>query len=59
MDVQTLKAQIQQIMANNKDGHLSLHEVMVLREITDLLNHPILNQSPEVYKAWMANLNSK
>lgn len=59
MDVQTLKTQIQQIMANNQDGHLSLHEVMVLREVADLFNHPILNQSPEVYKAWMANLNSK
>ena len=59
MDAQTLKTQIQQIMTDNQDGHLSLHEVMVLREVVDLLNHPILNQSPEVYEAWMANLNSK
>lgn len=56
MDVQTLKAQINQIVSANQDGHLSLHEVMVLREVLDLLEHPVLNQTPEVYKAWLANL---
>lgn len=44
MNVQELEAQIKQILSNNKDGHLDLHECMVLREVLDLLNHPILNQ---------------
>lgn len=43
MDVQTLKAQIKQMLSNNHDGHLSLHEVMLLREVLDLLSHPLLN----------------
>lgn len=47
MDVQTLKVQIKQIMASNQDGHLSLHECLVLREVQDLLNHPILNPQPK------------
>lgn len=43
MDVETLKLQIEQMLKENADGHLSLHEVMVLREMRELLDHPILN----------------
>ena len=48
MDVQTLKIQIKEIIGNNRDGHLSLHEIMVLREVLELLNHPILNTQVQV-----------
>ena len=47
MDVQALKSNIKQILSNNKDGHLDLHECMVLLEVLDLLNHPTLNPTQQ------------
>ena len=48
MNVESLKKNLAEIIANNYDGHLSLHEVMILREVKDFLERKCAQEKSDV-----------
>lgn len=47
---QKLKSGLQKMLAHNEDGHLDISETLLLREVMEFLDHPIMNQSAEISK---------